>query len=118
MAMSLEILIVHDQHSERRALGALDSITIGRDADCTVSLKSSLVSRRHVTLAIAGAVMRVQDSSRNGTLAGNHFLNNTAREVPLDTRLTVGEYTLSVSSTAPAAAPEIASVAPVAPVAP
>src|SRR5882724_65545 len=98
--MELEILIAHREHRERRPLRALDSITIGRDADCTISLDSPLISRRHVTLAISGPMMRVQDSSRNGTLAGALFLNNSAEEVPLGTPLTVGEYTLSVLTSA------------------
>src|SRR4051812_795297 len=111
--MSFEILIAHDGHQERRALSVPGSITIGRDADCTISLNSALVSRRHVSLAITGSVMRVQDSSRNGTLAGTFFLNNSAREVPLDTPLTVGEYTLSVlSRTQPAPPAEPVPEAP------
>jgi pilus assembly protein CpaF len=112
--MPFEILIAHDQHHERRAFGGLDPISIGRDAECTISLNSALVSRRHVTLAIAGSVMRVQDSSRNGTLVGSWFLNHSAREVPLDTPLTVGEYTLSVSNMAalPSAEPTAVMEAP------
>ena len=114
--MQLEVSIDHRQHRERRALGVLDSITIGRDADCTISLDSPLISRRHVTLAIRGAVMHVLDSSRNGTLAGAHFLNHTAEEVPLGTPLVVGEYTLSVRATNPAF--ESKAAAPVTPAAP
>jgi pilus assembly protein CpaF len=113
--MAFEISITSDRHRERRALGVLDSISIGRDADCTISLNSTLVSRRHVTLAIAGSMMRVQDSSRNGTLAGGWFLNHSAREVPLETPLTVGEYTLSISSTAGSSASEPAPAAAAAP---
>ena len=109
--MPFEIEIRHDQHQERRALGVLTAISIGRDADCTISLNSSLVSRRHVTLSIAGSVMQVRDSSRNGTLAGGLFLNHSTREVPLDTPLTVGEYTLSISSTAALSAVEAEVVA-------
>jgi len=109
--MPLEIAIRSDRHQERRALGVLDSISIGRDAECTISLDSTLVSRRHVTLAIAGSVMLVQDCSRNGTLAGSWFLNHSAREVPLDTPLTVGEYTLSISNTAALPAQQLAEAA-------
>jgi pilus assembly protein CpaF len=98
--MNLQVSISHDQHHERRALGALRSITIGRDADCTITLDSALVSRRHVTLAIADGVMRVQDSSRNGTLAGALYLNHTEREVPLETPLVIGQYTVSLSTSA------------------
>jgi pilus assembly protein CpaF len=111
--MPFEILIAHDQHHERRALGRLDSISIGRDAECTISLDSALVSRRHVTLSIAGSLMRVQDSSRNGTLAGSWFLNHSEREVPLDTPLTVGEYTLSISNTVALPATEPAQAGPI-----
>jgi pilus assembly protein CpaF len=98
--MSFAILIAHRHQQQRRELGALREISIGRDADCTISLDSALISRRHVTLSIADGVMQVQDSSRNGTLAGDWFLNHSAREVPLDTPLIVGDYTLSISDTA------------------
>jgi pilus assembly protein CpaF len=55
--------------------------------------------------------MLVQDCSRNGTLAGSWFLNHSAREVPLDTPLTVGEYTLSISNTAALPAQQLAEAA-------
>ena len=80
--MPFEIEIQHAQHHERRALGMLDSISIGRDAECTISLNSSLVSRRHVTLSIAGSLMRVQDSSRNGTLGRSCFGHSLAPRLP------------------------------------
>jgi pilus assembly protein CpaF len=108
--MAFEVLIVHDQLRERRSLNALESISIGRDLDCTISLDSPLISRRHVTLSIAGMQMRVQDSSRNGTLAGSLFLNHSEREVPLDTPLTVGDYTISISNTS--ASPAVAAGEP------
>jgi pilus assembly protein CpaF len=40
--------------------------------------------------------MHVRDTSRNGTLAGLLFLNNDSVEVPLETPITVGQFTLSV----------------------
>jgi pilus assembly protein CpaF len=101
--MELEVMIATEGHTERRALGGVESLTIGRTSDCTIALESALVSRRHVTIDVNGASMRVSDSSRNGTLAGALFLKQAAAEVPLDTALRIGEFTISLMCPEPAA---------------
>lgn len=94
--MQFEILISSDGRSERRFLATSTPWTIGRGPECTIPLESTLVSRRHATLEINGTTMRVHDSSRNGTLAGAVFVNNSMTEVPLGTSLTIGEFTIVV----------------------
>ncbi len=68
--------------------------TVGRSPECTISFESALVSRKHVTVDLRGAAMRVEDSSTNGTMAGSVYLNNNATEIAFGSPIVVGEYTL------------------------
>ena len=61
--MQLEAIILTEDGSKRRIAGLSSRVTIGRGADCSIALESNLVSRRHLTLEIEGAVMRVCDSA-------------------------------------------------------
>jgi len=94
--MQVDVLIQSAAGSELRSLDVPGALTVGRAGDCSVPLECSLVSRYHTTLTLQGARMQVRDTSRNGTLAGIRFLNNDAVEVPLETPITVGQFTLSV----------------------
>jgi pilus assembly protein CpaF len=94
--MQFEAVISSEAGTLRRVTGLSMPLTIGRSADCGIALDSQLVSRRHVTLEIEGGMMRVWDSSRNGTLAGTVFVNNAVTDVPLGTPLTVGEFTIAL----------------------
>jgi pilus assembly protein CpaF len=93
--MQLELVIASEKSRETRPLSP-GVVTIGRGDECTVRLAGHLISRRHATLEVLGDKLRVVDSSCNGTLAGAVFVNDRAVDVPLDTPLTIGEYTLSV----------------------
>src|SRR5690606_31783601 len=90
----LEVLISSLSGSEQRLLGAISSFTVGRDPACTIALQSKLISRKHITVILNGTSMLVRDSSRNGTLAGNQFLNNSEASMSLDVPLQLGEFTL------------------------
>jgi pilus assembly protein CpaF len=103
--MQYEVLIVSDQSTLRHAWAGAPSMTIGRAPGCTIALESMRVSRHHITLDIAGGALRVSDSSRNGTLVGTSFLHQGVTEVPLDTPLQVGEFTVSLVSAEPPRAP-------------
>jgi pilus assembly protein CpaF len=109
--MQLEAIISSPGQSERRVFGLANLLTIGRGADCTIPLESTLVSRRHVTVEIHGATMRVFDSSRNGTLAGTTYVNNSMAEVPVGTSLTVGEFTVTIGKAGSVRAPDPAAAA-------
>ena len=110
--MHLEVLIENPRGAERRQLRVDGAVSIGRGEGCTLRIDSHLVSRHHATLHLAsGERMRVVDSSRNGTLAGSVLLKQAEAEVPLATRLTVGDCTLELQR--PGAAPRVeAGVAP------
>ena len=92
----LEAVISSLGQGERRVGGLSGLLTIGRGADCSIALESTLVSRCHVTVEVHGTKMRVYDSSRNGTLAGKQYVNNAMAEVPVGTALTVGEFTITI----------------------
>jgi pilus assembly protein CpaF len=111
----LEAVISSPGQNERRVRGLSGLLTIGRGADCSIALESTLVSRCHVTVEVHGAKMRVYDSSRNGTLAGKQYVNNAMAEVPVGTALTVGEFTITIGKAGSlgAHAPGIANGAPV-----
>jgi pilus assembly protein CpaF len=103
--MQYEVLIASDQRTERHAWAGAPPMTIGRGPECTIALESMRISRHHITLDIAGGALRVCDSSRNGTLVGTSFLHQGVTEVPLDTPLRVGEFTVSLVSSEPPRAP-------------
>ena len=94
----LEAVITSPGQGERRMRGLSGLLTIGRGADCSIPLESVLVSRRHATVEVNGATMRVYDSSRNGTLAGKEYVNNAMVEVPIGTSITVGEFTIRIGA--------------------
>jgi pilus assembly protein CpaF len=86
------------QGAERRQVETDGPLSVGRGEDCTLRIDSHLVSRHHATLHLSrdAGRMRVVDSSRNGTLAGSLLLRSSEAEVPLATRLTVGDCTLEL----------------------
>jgi pilus assembly protein CpaF len=117
--MQIHAVISSQGQEDRRISGLPNLLTIGRGAECSITLESTLVSRLHVTVEIAGGTMRVYDSSRNGTLAGTVYINNSVAEVPLGTPLTVGEFTIAFQHAphqrafaAPTPPPEPAPAAP------
>ncbi|HEU4580330.1 MAG TPA: ATPase, T2SS/T4P/T4SS family [Polyangiaceae bacterium] len=117
--MQLEVVIDKPKGAERRQVEAAGPLSIGRAEDCTLRIDSQLVSRRHVTLHLLQSAgrMRVVDSSRNGTLAGSLLLRNSEAEVPLGTRITVGDCSLELvpRSTLDVSLPEPSPLAVAAP---
>jgi pilus assembly protein CpaF len=59
-------------------------------------LDSGLVSRQHARIDLSGSMMRVQDSSTNGTMAGTQLVRNGVIDVPRGVPIQVGEYTFSI----------------------
>jgi len=94
--MEVHVLIATAAGERRQVLQCADGvITIGRSPSCTLPLESAMISRQHVTVELMGDVMRVRDSSTNGTLAGTRLINNSSAEVPFGVPLALGEYTVS-----------------------
>jgi pilus assembly protein CpaF len=95
--MQVQVLIATEGSSDRRVLDlATNEITFGRGPECSVCLSSPLVSRLHATVQLNGINMRVQDSSRNGTLAGGVFLNGSAGVAKMGDPLTIGEFIVTL----------------------
>ncbi|HMJ10233.1 MAG TPA: ATPase, T2SS/T4P/T4SS family [Polyangiaceae bacterium] len=74
----------------------IDALSIGRSPECAVWLYGEHVSRRHAVVQPAGTMLRVEDVSSNGTLAGETLLRQCAAEVPWGTPILVGTYTLHI----------------------
>jgi pilus assembly protein CpaF len=95
--VQLQVVIASEGRAERREVLAREGVlTIGRTPGCSVLLEGNLVSRLHATVDLNGRTMRVQDSSRNGTLAGSIYINNTTADVPHGIPLTIGEFTVTL----------------------
>jgi hypothetical protein len=89
--MLVQVLIECTGRTERRDLDLSNGVlTIGRAPTCSIAFESGLVSRNHVAVDLTGRNMRVTDSSTNGTLAGNIFVNNGMAEVPFGVPIVVG----------------------------
>ncbi|HVJ92880.1 MAG TPA: ATPase, T2SS/T4P/T4SS family [Labilithrix sp.] len=72
-------------------------LTIGREPQCTIALKSGWASRQHVEIDLRGASMNVRDTSTNGTMVGDKPLKRSAVDVPFGTPVIIGEYTIVIT---------------------
>lgn len=67
-------LLVKDQQGEREVL-LIDTVAVGRDPRCDISLADPLLSRRHAEFVASGETVVVRDlSSRNGILVNGRRL--------------------------------------------
>jgi pilus assembly protein CpaF len=80
-------------------------ISVGRHNQNTVCLESDLVSRQHARIELLPDGLRVEDTSSNGTLAGDVLLRREVIEVPYGTPIKVGNYTLQIDPARGAAPP-------------
>ncbi len=95
--MELEIIIDSDEGTRRiERFFANGPLSIGRHSQCSLCLESDLVSRQHVVLEAFASVLRVEDVSTNGTMAGKTLLRRNMIDVPYDTPIVVGNFTLYV----------------------
>jgi pilus assembly protein CpaF len=103
--MELEVVIQSPDGSTRtERLRAEAPFALGRGSTCAVRLESEKVSRQHAVVARAGAGLRVEDTSTNGTVAGDALLRRTAADVPFGTPIVLGDFTVWIRPPAPASA--------------
>ena len=94
----LEVNVERDGEPARVVrVAANQPVVIGRDAACTICLEDQHVSRRHLVLTAFEHFLRVEDTSSNGTLAGERLLRREASEVPFGTPILAGAHTLTVA---------------------
>jgi pilus assembly protein CpaF len=95
--MHLQVVVQSDTGIERTELyPASGPLTIGRHPQCSLRLDSDLVSRQHAVVSAGKGVLRVEDVSTNGTIAGDLLLRRDAVEVPYGTPIVVGDFTVFV----------------------
>jgi pilus assembly protein CpaF len=89
------------------------AISIGRGAQCGIRLESDLVSRSHAVFRPGTQGFVVEDTSTNGTLAGDVLLKRQEIEVPFGTAVKVGDFSLTlVQDVRRSAAPQAQRPAP------
>jgi pilus assembly protein CpaF len=104
--MEVHAVISSQGNVERRVLDVPTGIvTIGRSPACTIPLESAMVSRQHVSVDLNGSMMRVSDSSTNGTMAGSQLVNQSTSDIVMGVPLVVGEFTIALSIGRRSAAP-------------
>jgi pilus assembly protein CpaF len=104
--MELEIQIESDdgeQYTER--VDASGPVSFGRSSQCTICLESDLLSRQHVIIEALPNGLRVEDTSTNGTMAGDQLLRRTSIDVPFGTPIVAGDFTLTIRPTGMVALP-------------
>ena len=95
--MQVELHVQSEQQSLVQVLDlSVNSVTLGRHDDCSIRLLDDCVSRKHVTLWMNGEELCVEDSSRNGTWAGERFLHNSSSPIPLGTQIRLGKTVVAV----------------------
>ncbi len=97
------LCVIESQSGGKRTiqLRANGPLTIGRDSDCGLRIKSDLISRHHAVVEFSPNAIRVEDRSTNGTLAGDQLLRRTSAWVPFGTAIVVGDHTLMFQSAGP-----------------
>jgi pilus assembly protein CpaF len=97
------LVVIESQSGGKRTvqMRANGPLTIGRDAECGLRIKSDLISRMHAVVEFSGTAIRVEDRSTNGTLAGDQLLKHTSVWVPFGTPIIVGDHTLTFQSAGP-----------------
>ena len=94
--MDVKIVIrAENGESWSELVPATGAISIGRHQDCVVRLESDLVSRQHVVVEVGPGGIRVEDTSRNGTLAGTQLLRHEIADVAFGTPIVVGDFTVA-----------------------
>jgi pilus assembly protein CpaF len=102
----IRILIWGEEGASEVEFDAVAGATIGRDERCTVSLESSLVSRRHATVSVQGDRIFVTDSSANGTFVGEELVRHGTLEVEPGALVRVGPFQLRFDPAGPVAGPD------------
>ncbi len=112
--MDIEISICSEKTAARTLVVTCEGeLTFGRDPNVSVQLDDRSVSRAHARVALRGRSMCVEDLSTNGTVAGQQLLQRSVAEVPVETPLRMGDFTLSIT---PLTEPSLPDVPPPTPV--
>ncbi|HSO37915.1 MAG TPA: ATPase, T2SS/T4P/T4SS family, partial [Labilithrix sp.] len=106
--------VTEDEQVDRRTLEVLGgTLTLGRDARCTLPLTTGFASRQHAVVDVRGSAMNVRDVSMNGTFVGGALVKQSAVSVPFGTPIRIGPYTIVLErADAPRALPAPRLVAP------
>ena len=88
---------VYNQYSDQREIVTIDSdeITIGRDEDNSVTLRSQFVSRRHARIVAEGGGYFIESLGLNGAIVVNKTLPyKQRRKIGYGDEIRIGEFSL------------------------
>ncbi len=93
--MNFDVVTESGGKAYKRSILAPDGIlVIGRTQACNLFIDAPNISRRHARVDARGSMLRVRDTSTNGTRAGDVFLNNDEADVAFGAPIVVGEVTV------------------------
>jgi pilus assembly protein CpaF len=108
----LELVLEHPgRETVARRVVRGDSLTIGRSADCDLSVDDPALSRKHVRVEVCATELLVTDCSTNGTLADGNVLHHSSGRVALERPIAIGSCTLHLRKK-PASAPIVSATSP------
>lgn len=114
--MQVRLEVAHQKANVKRVVLKQDAV-IGRSADCSLRIASSLVSRQHCKFTITEEAVMVRDlGSSNGTFVnGTKLAPNQDYEIEPNSQLSVGGVMFVVRFDAPVPAPAAAAPPPTEP---
>jgi pilus assembly protein CpaF len=94
----MEIWLFDQSTSQRQTLDVPDDqITIGRDADCHVTLKGAFVARRHARIALKGNQYFLENTSRSSLRVANRDVQpDTPARVDFGDEIQIAQYSLAL----------------------
>ncbi len=79
-----------DGFAEQLVFSDDEVVVVGRGRECGVRIEDPAASRRHLTIARMGDLLKLTDFSTNGTLMGERLLRGEGAIAPFDVPLRIG----------------------------
>jgi len=89
---TLRLFIEREGRKDERELALREGLSLGRDADCDIVLRSATVSRKHLSFLSREGRLLVRDHSSNGTDVDGELLHLRVRDVGQGCKLRIGPY--------------------------
>ncbi len=92
----MQLLLLDHSRNERRTIQVEgDSLTVGRDGDCTIVLENPFVARRHLRISRRGQQLVAEALTHAGTLwAGRHLTPGDPTPIAFGDELQLGPFSL------------------------
>ncbi len=85
----------HASHTRQTLTVDLDTVVIGRDADCDIVLKGPFVARHHARIQLNGNQMVVSNLSRSGTRVAGRDVTSEPARLELGDEVQIAQFSLA-----------------------